>query len=502
MRAPISRAWLGWAPSLTILCISLTSGCKEDTLVTPPPPPSPGTLVINLITTGGDPDGDGYTLIVDHATVGQVPASSERELAVTSGNHIVELADIAPNCRVSGENPRNVTVGPTGRTAVTFQMDCPHFGAFDIRTSTSGLIHDLDGYVLSIDGTVVQTLALQGEARIGAIRPAAYLLRLSSVESNCSVDGGSGRSVTVEDGQVATVNFSVTCAARTDDTPGEKLLVASQDAQDPNSNLYLMEPDGSGRQRLIDDPGEAVAPEFSRDGDRVLFLKITGPTSTLTIIDRVTRQETTLPTQGVGRAIWAPDGARIVFVRSGKLWGMNSNGTGEFVLTDGPDDRDPYWSPDGTQIAFTRDNSVFAVNAIGPASVRRLSADLRSAGPWSPDGRYLVITKLHEQTCYYDYYYTCGVMPSDLMILDVQTGQEQLLTRTPLQGEWSPAWATDGRSVYFISAPNGNNDVFVAPIDGSPVINVTNSPASETWITVGFVRARASAVKSGKLPRP
>jgi Tol biopolymer transport system component len=420
-------------------------------------------------------------------------------LSIPPGTHIVELADVAANC--SGGNPRVVSVGQGGRTSVTFEMDCPNFGAIDVIVTTSGPSHDPDGYLLSVDGVVLDTLALQDQAHLGDIRPSVHSLRLSSVEGNCAVDGGSSRFVTLEEGGVITVNFSVTCVPRTDDTPGEKLVIASSDALS-TSTLYLMEPDGSGRQRLIDEPGDALSPEFSQDGERILFIKVLGVTRTLTILDRASRRETMLPTLGVDRAVWSPDGATILFVRSGRLFRMKSDGTGESAVTNGSNESDPYWSPDGTQIAFTRDNAVYLVNASGSPVIHQLTTDPHTAGPWSPDGRYLVMTKLQENVdCYY-YYDSCGFSPVGLVILDVQTGAERSLTLSPYQSVWSPAWATDGQSVYFISAPTGNPDVYQVGLAGSPLVNRTASAARETCVTVGSVGASGSALRSGKLRRP
>jgi WD40 repeat protein len=493
------------ATLLRVLYLGLAAGCS-DVPSQPPPPPigvREAVIVLTVVTTGSAPDSNGYLLHLDVETPRRIDASTEMELTVEPRTHTLSLSDVAGNCSVAENNPRYVTVGSGGRIAVTFQVWCPRAGSLEISTTTSGVSPDPDGYVVSLDGAVKDTLGVQDQLLLDPVQPGLYLVRLSSVAGNCSVTGGSSHWASIAEGADVTVSFEVICAPRIDDTPGEKLVVQTADSDDPESSLYLINADGSGRQRLTDDLGYELAPEFSADGSRILFVRSVRDQSSLVILDRASRRETVLPTRGVDRAVWSPDGTRIAFVRGGHIFVMDSDGRGETQLTFDTGDRDPYWSPDGTRIAFTRGQYVFVMNADGSLP-HRISNIMRAAGPWSPDGRHLAITELRQADCSYYYYYysSCGDTPSDLLTLDVLTGEEKQLTQTPLQMEWSPAWATDGLSLFFVSAPNGNSDIFTVRLDGSPPVNLTNSAAREDQISVGYVRAAVSGSKGGRIRRP
>jgi Tol biopolymer transport system component len=327
------------------------------------------------------------------------------------------------------------------------------------------------------------------------VKPSVYTVRLSSVAGNCSVSGGSTRIVSVGDGEAVRVEFVVVCVTRTDDTPGEKLVVSSRDFGNSDANLEMMETNGSGRQQITDDITDEMAPEFSLDGARILFLK---PGGVLAVMQRASRQVTILPTTGVERAVWSPDGTRIAFSRAGRIYLMNADGSGESALTAGPNERDPYWSPDGTQIAFTSDLRVNVINTDG-SHLHIVGPGNRMAGPWSPDGRKLIVTRLE---CDNYYYYGCyyGPRPSDFAVLTIDTGDEQLLTNTPLQAEWSPAWSRDGQRVYYIFADAGSQDVFMIPVGGGAAVNVTHSSQREEWVSLGTI-ATSAAPSLGRQPR-
>ena len=501
MTTPADRVRARFSPwaVLATICFGWAAGCQEDKLlVTPPPPPPGGKLLVTVITTGGGPDVDGYHLIVDQGAPIVVALSDEVSLTLAPGSHTIEIANVAANCAVSGTNSRVAKVTSSGTTAVTFAVFCPIPGTIRVSTTTTGPSPDPDGYLVSLDGAPRGPLGQQEVLDITPIHPGNYILRLSSIAGNCSISEGTSRYVTVAEAQVSTVLFAVTCSPRIDDTPGEKLVVASRDYGDDDYNLYIMEVDGSSSQRLTDNVGDEFNPEISPDGNRILFLTWTQGGRSLRVLDRVSLLVTVLPTKEVDRAIWSPDGSRIAFVRRGRLFRMRSDGSEESALTFGTDDHDPYWSPDGARIVFTRSLRVFLVNADG-SGLRQVSDEPRLAGPWSPDGRSILLTRVQESceySYYYCYYYGPGWINSDLVVFDVASGAETDLTQTPATPEWSPVWAADGQRVFFLSAVGGGNpDVYAIRLNGSPPVNLTVSPALESWISIGQVFGATSATK-------
>jgi hypothetical protein len=94
------------------------------------PPSGTGDLEVTTATTGENLDPDGYTVTVDGTSsqpVGITGSVTFTDLA--AGDHSVELGDIANNCTVSGQNPRDISVPVSGIAQVTFEVSCGSVGA-------------------------------------------------------------------------------------------------------------------------------------------------------------------------------------------------------------------------------------------------------------------------------------------------------------------------------------------------------------------------------------
>ncbi len=85
-------------------------------------PPQPGTLRVNVTTTGVSQDGS-YTVSVDGGTA--LSLSGGRTIQnLTAASHSVLLGDVAANCTVSGSNPQTVTVTAGQTTTLSFAVSC------------------------------------------------------------------------------------------------------------------------------------------------------------------------------------------------------------------------------------------------------------------------------------------------------------------------------------------------------------------------------------------
>ena len=166
---------------------------------------------------------------------------------------------------------------------------------------------------------------------------------------------GSGSAIQLTDGKA-----DDRAAAYSPD--GTRLVFDS--LRDGNTEIYVMNPDGSDPHRLTDDPGEDWG------------------------------------------AAWSPDGKQVAFNsnRTGNMqvYVVNGDGSGLTRLThDDADDREPIWSPDGSRIAFESitggDHRIWSMAADG-SDLRDLSrspgasAGLGgSSGAWGRDGRIVYV---------------------------------------------------------------------------------------------------------------
>ena len=114
-------------------------------------------------------------------------------------------------------------------------------------------------------------------------------------------------------------------------------------------------------------------------------------------------QLTDSPDRRESSTTWSPDGQTILFGMrptgssccSGKVWGMNSDGSDQRQLTSGSFDLEPDFSPDGERVVFVRWPSdrgdyfdLMTMNPVG-TGVERVPAggDITYRNPrWSPDG--------------------------------------------------------------------------------------------------------------------
>jgi hypothetical protein len=373
--------------------------------------PPPGLTVLTA-TTGSEPDGDGYTILVDRATHGTIGANDSVSLPeVGAGSHAVELADIEYNCATLGSFTRTASVGSDAGALVDYSVACEaaarsrlsylqdgmstggaelflvnadgshltsltdSVGALPMRTLLSPVSWSGDGkriaffgldralYATTGEGTGVVRLAPFGMSPIWSAdgRKVAFLAAESAFGACCwdiFVAESDGSAVTqVTDGLTLTdYDFAA----------DGSLLVHVDDITTPKGLVFIA-PDGAGR-REIAPPGVRgfSMPALSRDGSKVAYVAATEAQ-----FDNA--EIFVSPTDGSNTAIdvshnpgwdwspaWSPDGTRIAFVSSetigspGSIHVVNADGTGQVAIT--PVDMlvsEPAWSPDGTRIAYS-----------------------------------------------------------------------------------------------------------------------------------------------------
>ena len=138
--------------------------------------------------------------------------------------------------------------------------------------------------------------------------------------------------------------------------------------------LFLVPiPDGGKAVRLTNSPAFDHGASFSPDGKSILFLSDrTGHEHTYLLqsddpenpqLNKAhklkVKQLTDMPEAESG-ATFSPRGDRIAFMRSGKLWTMNPDGTGQKVLVNETQVFDYDWSPDGKMLVYARTDGSFA----------------------------------------------------------------------------------------------------------------------------------------------
>jgi Tol biopolymer transport system component len=207
--------------------------------------------------------------------------------------------------------------------------------------------------------------------------------------------------------------------------PGANGKLYYSQGPDNANELHSVNPDGTCRTQLTDEPPNIVSQGASATGDgrSVVFTRsqhqgqrVLGADILAMDADgKRVRKVTDTPEVEGGPAV-SRDGARIAFTVSpgadaAGIWLMNANGSGRTKVTTPPRNADgfsgdiqPSWSPDGGRIAFVRyvytpgapvsRAQLFVMNAAGGAQTQLTLDGSRSyADPsFSPDGSRVVAT--------------------------------------------------------------------------------------------------------------
>jgi len=194
-------------------------------------------------------------------------------------------------------------------------------------------------------------------------------------------------------------------------------LIAFASDRSGKSNIWVVNVDGTGLKQLTGVHDGACQPEWSPEGDRLVFISpcdddrdyYFGASLFMLKLDGSEPELLMKVPGGDYDPAWSPDGRYIAFTSLRRQDQMpqiyildlaDSTGNSVVRLVDPNDlpNSQPAWSPDGKEIAFTRSSTHVWIIRLGgknPAlaskvediSTQNLEAD------WSPDGDVLVLTQ-------------------------------------------------------------------------------------------------------------
>lgn len=255
-------------------------------------------------------------------------------------------------------------------------------------------------------------------------------------------------------------------------------------AMDRNSEIFVMNADGSNQRRLAPQPVLNYSPAWSPDSRQIAYLvQKPGLLSEIHLANVETHIDQLLDASGRDDApSWSPDGSHLALRRVSKLYEsvglaytdiyvMGKDGTKLRPLTqDMQVAVEPQWSPDGTQIAYvaSKVESADLVVMNNDGSKRRLltQSGFVSSPRWSPDSKSIVFVLSTPQG---------ASSVSDIVVLDVSTGALRYLTNDAGTNK-TPGWSPDGKTITFVSQRGTlPPQIYLIHADGTGLTELTTS---------------------------
>ena len=129
-----------------------------------------------------------------------------------------------------------------------------------------------------------------------------------------------------------------------------------------NTDIYGVNPDGTGLRRLTISPAVDTEPDFSPDGKQIVFSSDRSGSQQLYVMnaDGTGQRRISFGAGEYGSPAWSADGKRIAFTNitggSMRIGIMAVDGTSQKLLTSGPYDSQPTWGPSSDHVMFERKN--------------------------------------------------------------------------------------------------------------------------------------------------
>jgi Tol biopolymer transport system component len=319
-------------------------------------------------------------------------------------------------------------------------------------------------------------------------------------------------------------------------SPDAKRIAYTWDGNKDNYDIYIKDVGKGSVSRLTHDAAADLNPNWSPDGKRLVFLRLSAGGAHVVIADAQTGQEYIVtdtqspistwladsnPFFGCHGPAWSPDGQFIVVAdqqassRGYGLYRVAVNTGNRQQLTAPPGvqrDTCPRYSRDGRSIAFVRYVShgiseVYTMTADG-ANQKQLTSDKRTIRglDWASDGRQIIFSSLRQGSFQLraidrnggDSYLvpvstTSAVDPSisstgnwlafteleenwniwRVRLAPSGMGKPELLLSSTGKNH-SPSYSPDGQHIAFVSDRSGSPEIWLADQDGSDLKRLTN----------------------------
>jgi Tol biopolymer transport system component/DNA-binding winged helix-turn-helix (wHTH) protein len=272
------------------------------------------------------------------------------------------------------------------------------------------------------------------------------------------------------------------------DPTGRYLAISDDEGAGTPTGIYLLSLDGRERRAISNPtPGTNIfdsRPRFSPDGQQIVFTRWTSNTKgDLFVVDLQTGQlrQLTHDHDGAQSPQWSRNGQEILFIsnRNGnsRIWRISKNGgLSRLVESIVGEVADFSLSPTTEEIAFIErfdecDLQVHWVTDAGDEEPAEVPCTANSTRPdhsphFSPDGKRIVF--MSKRT---------GV--DEIWITDADCQKARQLTNFRTYGVGSPRWSPDGEQIVFDFFSNNQSDIYKVDLIGGQTTRLTEDSASD-----------------------
>lgn len=274
--------------------------------------------------------------------------------------------------------------------------------------------------------------------------------------------------------------------------PGDTQIAFASD-RDGDFEIFVMDGDGMNPRQLTFNTATDDMPAWSGDGRRLAWESNEAGTFDIYVMNADGSDPRRISDHNANDwgPAWSPDGSQIAFFsdRDGdpEIWIMSADGGVATQVTSNSEsiDRSPAWSPDGVKLLYYSDKTggreIFSLDLATGSETQLTDNGVYDGQPdWSLTGTQIVFaaTRSKDGNGEPEIYISLASSP------DLNGDNATQITDNPVLDD-DPSFSPDGLQVVFESKRDGDSDIWIANVDGSGLLQLTNDPATDRsadWI--------------------